>query len=68
MSEFYSSKLNSFGTASIPKLVLQFSVPSIISMLVNALYKEFYNNQAQIVIDYCEKNNKQYHIKNGTIT
>ncbi|WP_173384845.1 MATE family efflux transporter, partial [Fibrobacter succinogenes] len=38
MSEFYSSKLNSFGTASIPKLVLQFSVPSIVSMLVNALY------------------------------
>ena len=31
-------------------------------------HKEFYNNQAQIVIDYCEKNNKQYHIKNGTIT
>ena len=38
MSDFYSSKLNSFGTASIPKLVLQFSVPSIISMMVNALY------------------------------
>ena len=38
MSEFYSSKLNSFGTASIPRLVLQFSVPSIISMMVNALY------------------------------
>ena len=38
MSEFYSNKLNSFGTASIPKLVLQFSAPAIISMLVNALY------------------------------
>ena len=38
MSQFYSQRLNSFGTASIPKLVLQFSVPSIISMLVNALY------------------------------
>ena len=38
MSEFYSKRLNSFGTASIPKLVLQFSVPAIISMCVNALY------------------------------
>ena len=38
MSQFYSQRLNSFGTASIPKLVLQFSVPAIISMLVNALY------------------------------
>ena len=38
MSEFYSERLNSFGTASIPKLVLQFSVPAIISMCVNALY------------------------------
>ena len=26
------------GTASIPKIVLQFSVPAIISMLVEALY------------------------------
>ena len=38
MSEFYSERLNSFGSASIPKLVLQFSVPAIISMCVNALY------------------------------
>jgi putative MATE family efflux protein len=38
MSKLNSERLNSFGTASIPKLVLQFSVPSIISMLVNALY------------------------------
>ena len=38
MTKVYSERLNSFGTASIPKLVLQFSVPSIISMLVNALY------------------------------
>ena len=38
MSTLNSQRLNSFGTASIPKLVLQFSVPAIISMLVNALY------------------------------
>ena len=38
MSKLNSERLNSFGTASIPKLVLQFSVPSIISMMVNALY------------------------------
>ena len=38
MSSLNSDRLNSFGTASIPKLVLQFSVPAIISMLVNALY------------------------------
>ena len=38
MSSLNSERLNSFGTASIPKLVLQFSVPAIISMLVNALY------------------------------
>ena len=38
MSKLNSERLNSFGTASIPKLVLQFSVPAIISMLVNALY------------------------------
>lgn len=38
MSKLNSERLNSFGTASIPKLVLQFSVPSIVSMLVNALY------------------------------
>lgn len=33
-----NSKLNAFGTASIPKLILLFSVPAIISMCVNALY------------------------------
>lgn len=38
MTQFYSERLNSFGTASIPKLVLQFSVPAIISMCINALY------------------------------
>ena len=38
MSKLNSERLNSFGSASIPKLVLQFSVPAIISMLVNALY------------------------------
>lgn len=38
MSSLNSERLNSFGSASIPKLVLQFSVPAIISMLVNALY------------------------------
>lgn len=38
MSKLNSDCLNSFGSASIPKLVLQFSVPAIISMLVNALY------------------------------
>ena len=31
-------------------------------------YKEFFNNCAQAVIEYCENNNKQYHIKDGTIT
>ncbi len=30
--------------------------------------KEFYNKVSQEVIDYCVKNNKEYHIKNGTIT
>ncbi len=29
--------------------------------------KVFYNEQAQIVIDFCKENNKKYHIKNGTI-
>ena len=38
MTQLHSERLNSFGTASIPKLVLQFSVPAIISMVVNALY------------------------------
>ena len=33
-----NKKLNAMGTASIPKIVLQFSVPAIISMLVEALY------------------------------
>lgn len=30
--------------------------------------KEFYNEQANLVIEYCTKNNIQYHIKNGTLT
>jgi DNA repair photolyase len=31
-------------------------------------YKEFFNNMSELVIRFCEKNNKAYHIKNGTIT
>ena len=31
-------------------------------------HKVFYNEQAQIVIDFCKKNKIDYHIKNGTIT
>ena len=31
-------------------------------------YKQFFNDAAQQVIEFCEKNNKQYHIKDGTIT
>ncbi len=31
-------------------------------------YKNFFNRKAQEVIDFCKKNNKQYHIKDGTIT
>lgn len=31
-------------------------------------YKQFFNACAQTVIDYCQKNNKKYHIKDGTIT
>lgn len=31
-------------------------------------YKTFFNTCAQNVIEYCEKNNKKYHIKDGTIT
>ena len=33
-----NSKINAMGTASIGRLILQFSVPSIISMCVEALY------------------------------
>lgn len=33
-----SSKLNSIGTASIPRLLLAFSVPAIVSMIVESLY------------------------------
>lgn len=32
------------------------------------LHKEFYNTQAQIVMNFCERNNILYHIKDGTIT
>lgn len=28
----------------------------------------FYNEQAHIVIDFCQKNNIEYYIKEGTIT
>ena len=31
-------------------------------------YKNFFNECAQTVIDYCKENNKAYHIKVGTIT
>lgn len=31
-------------------------------------YKEYYNNLANKVIDFCNKNNIEYHIKNKTIT
>ena len=31
-------------------------------------YKEFFNDAAQQVIEFCETNNKHYHIKDGTIT
>ena len=31
-------------------------------------YKEFFNNMAKFVIDYCKANKKKYHIKEGTIT
>ncbi len=31
-------------------------------------HKEFYNTQAKIVIEFCEKNNIAYHIKDGTMT
>ncbi len=31
-------------------------------------YKKFYNNMANKVIEFCNKNNIEYHIKNKTIT
>ena len=31
-------------------------------------HKKFYNDQARIVIDFCQKRNIDYHIKDGTIT
>lgn len=31
-------------------------------------YKKFFNDMANLVINYCKINNKQYHIKDGTIT
>ena len=31
-------------------------------------HKEFFNEQAKQVIEFCEQNKKAYHIKNGTIT
>lgn len=31
-------------------------------------YKNFFNECAQTVIDYCKENNKAFHIKEGTIT
>ena len=31
-------------------------------------HKQFFNEMAELVINFCEENNKQYHIKEGTIT
>lgn len=31
-------------------------------------HKKYYNEQAEIVIEFCKKNKINYHIKNGTIT
>lgn len=31
-------------------------------------YKQFFNDMANLVINFCKTNNKQYHIKDGTIT
>ena len=31
-------------------------------------HKQFYNEQAKIVIEFCEEKNIRYHIKDGTIT
>lgn len=31
-------------------------------------YKQFFNACAQVVIDYCQRTDKKYHIKEGTIT
>ena len=31
-------------------------------------YKEFFNEQASLVIDYCKRTGKTYHIKTGTMT
>lgn len=31
-------------------------------------YKDFYNEQAELVLNFCKKNNKQVYIKKGTIT
>lgn len=31
-------------------------------------YKQFFNDMANLVINFCKTNNKQYHIKDGTIS
>ena len=31
-------------------------------------YKQFFNDMAELVVKFCEEHNKQYHIKEGTIT
>ena len=31
-------------------------------------HKKFYNEQAEIVLDFCKENGKEVHIKNGTMT
>lgn len=45
---------NPLGTDSIPKLMFKFSVPSIIAMIVGALY----NIVDQFYINYCIYNKK----------
>ena len=34
----------------------------------NQGYKEYYNNLAQSVMDFCQENNIEFYIKKGTIT
>ena len=31
-------------------------------------HRKFYNEQANVVIEYCKEHGKDYHIKDGTIT
>ena len=38
------------------------------TLLFYIFYKEFYNEQASMVIDFCKEHKKVFHIKTGTIT